>query len=808
MILIRLLIAVGAVLAAPVAAQQAVVDRQIADARATMLVDPAATQAKALTTARAAQSIADPLHRRVAIATTEWLRAEALSRMGQFKAAEPLIDSAATIILRDDPKSQLAGEVLLTRGGLRNARTQVAASLADYQRAFTIFQAIGNARSQAISLMLIAALCSDGRDFARALRYLNQASEIYRGDPGLMVALYNNRGGALQDMQRHEDAERQFRTALAYAERMKSPVLIAQVLRNIARNRLKAGQVDAAEQAVRRSLAVTATGEAASWRPQLLALAAEAALQRGNVQEAADLIRQSFVGIDLKTTELAWREPNQTAYRVFWKLGDYQLALAHLAAVKRIDDNATSLATSTSNALMAARFDFANQELRIAKLKADELQRSVALEQARARVQQIFFMGAAGATLVVILLLAIGLFTIRRSRNEVRAARDGLAVTNVALNKALAAKTEFLATTSHEIRTPLNGILGMTQVMLADAQLPAATRDRLSVVQGAGLTMRALVDDILDVAKMETGNLSIEQVPFELSRTIADACRLWEDQARSKGLAFDVALADCPRVVIGDSARLRQIVFNLLSNAVKFTAAGRIALSVAVAADRSSFAIVVADTGIGIATEKHAAIFESFRQADASTTRQYGGTGLGLAICRNLAAAMGGEVAVVSDLGAGATFTVTLPLDEVADAAVAEEQEGAALLVLDRNPITRSMWKTLLEQRAGRLVFASTAVEAQQLLSTDRVNRVLIDDATLCADAAPADAAAALVAAAGQAGAATTLLWTASRGDAGPVGHGMTRIVAKPVAGAALADALFAGACDEARSSVLVSQAA
>ncbi|MDP1025901.1 ATP-binding protein [Sphingomonas sp. KR1UV-12] len=786
------------------------VERQIADARASMMVDPDATQKKAVEAAQSAALIGDPRQRRILIATTQWLRSEAYSRLGAFSRAEPLINDAANVVLRDDPDSMLAGEILLTRGGLRNARTEVAGSLADYQRAFEIFQHNGNARSQAIALMLIASLCSDGKDYERALRYLTQASDIYKGDPSLMVALYNNRGGVLQDLQRPDDAEKQFTVALSYAEKMDSPVLVAQVLRNIARNRLKAGRVALAEQAVRRSLTVAATGEAASWRPQLLALAAEAALQRGNLDQATTLIEQSFAGVDLKTTEYSWLEPHKTAYRVFSRLGRYDLAIAHLAALKRIDDQATSLATSTSNALMAARFDFANQELRIAKLKAGELQRSVALEQARARVQQIVFMAVAGATAVIIVLLAIGLFTIRRSRNEVRDARDGLALTNAALNKALAAKTEFLATTSHEIRTPLNGILGMTQVMLADAYLPATTRDRLGVVQDAGLTMRALVDDILDVAKMETGELSIDHESVDLVTTITGATRLWEDQARHKGLDFVVDLSDCPQRVLGDAARLRQIVFNLLSNAVKFTATGRVSLSVTTSDDRSQFIIRVADTGIGIATEKQAAIFESFRQADTSTTRQYGGTGLGLTICRNLVLAMHGDIAVESRPGAGAAFTVTLPLESVIDAEPSVEAVvmPAALLVLDRNPITRSMWKTLLERRAGRLLFVATVDDARTALREERIARVLIDEATLCADAEPAAAAAALVEAAQAAGAETSLLWTEGREGGVALAKGMTRLIAKPISGAALAATLFGHECDERAASRLVSQAA
>ena len=769
--------------------QQDRVDRMIADARASMMIDPVATRAKAIEAAELASAIPDVRRRRIALATTEWLRSEASSRLGETSAAEPLIAQAAAIVLNDEPNSPLAGEVLLTRGGLRNARAEVGGALTDYQQAFTIFQRNGNARSQAIALMLMAALYSDAMNYPPALRYLTQASEIYRGDPGLMVALYNNRANVLQDLKRHDEAEKQFRLALSYAEKMRSAPLIAQVYRNIARNRLKAGKVSGAELAVRKSLATSTGAEAPSWRPQLLALAAEVAYQRGRYEQAAELIDQSFAGIDLARTEISWHEPHETAYHVFWKLKRYDLAAEHLAAVKRLDDQATSLATTTSNALMAARFDFANQELRIEKLKATELRRTMAIEQARVRVQQIFFMGAAAATAIVILLLAFGLFTIRRSRNEVRAARDGLADTNVALERALAAKTEFLATTSHEIRTPLNGILGMTQVMLKDAALTDRTRDRLTVVQGAGMTMRALVDDLLDVAKMQSGKLTLEDAPFDLAATVRDAARLWQDEAQAKGLAFDLSLADCPATAIGDAARVRQIVFNLLSNAVKFTAEGRVSLAVVPNADRSKVAISVADTGIGIAAEAHAKIFESFSQADASTTRRFGGTGLGLSICRNLADAMGGAITLDSRPGEGAAFTVTLPLREpeiVASQPDGVEMQADAMLVLDRSPITRSMWKTLLTRHTGRLIFAGTAAEAIARLEEGGVARVLIDDATLCAGAAPLDDATTLADAARKAGAETTLLASAERPDRDRLAAGMTRLVIKPIAGAAL----------------------
>ena len=471
--------------------------------------------------------------------------------------------------------------------------------------------------------------------------------------------------------------------------------------------------------------------------------------------------------------------------------------MAHLAALKRLDDQATATARSNSAAIAAARFDFANQELRIAQLKAADLQKTVAFERARSRTQQLVFIGVAVTTLLIIVLLAGGLATIRRSRNA-------LARSNVALGKALAAKTEFLATTSHEIRTPLNGILGMTQVMLADPKTDDDTRDRLSVVHGAGVTMRALVDDILDVAKIENGKMTIEEAPTDIRRTIKDAARMWQDEARAKGLGFTLDIADAPHCAVTDATRLRQIVFNLLSNAVKFTPAGQVTVKASVEGDR--WRLVVQDTGIGIAPGKHDIIFEAFRQADTGTTRQYGGTGLGLSICRNLSRAMGGDVTVTSAEGEGATFTLDLPYLPVEDEQSAEPAARAAgVLVIDRNPITRAMFKALLAPVGGPIWFAGSAAEAQELLAAQRPAQVLIDDAALRADGDAVGAAGDVAAAAK--GARIALLGpaldSAEQGELAAAG--ITQFIAKPIGKEALVQALFS---DKASVSALVSEAA
>ena len=601
-----------------------------------------------------------------------------------------------------------------------------------------------------------------------------------------MVSIYNNRAIVLKELGRYRAAEVQFRTALNLARALNSPTLMAQIWRNLARCQLLLGDINGADRSIVDGLAVARKAGLGD-EPIMLSVMAQAALQRGDRNDAVALIDRAFAGIDPAHTPLSFREAHQTAYEIYRATNRPDLALIHLVALKRLDDEATKLATTTSTALMAARFDFA-------KIKADELQRSIGYERRRVRTERFAFMVAAAATFIVMLLLAFALFVSRRSRRRVDAANEDLAQTNTALGKALAAKTEFLATTSHEIRTPLNGILGMTQVMLADASIRGDTRDRLGIVHGAGITMRALVDDILDVAKMETGNLTIERAPFDLAATIRDATRLWEDQAKAKGIAFSRDLDRCPQMIEGDAARVRQIVFNLLSNALKFTPQGSIDLVVEThGADR--YRIAIGDTGIGIPADKTGEIFESFRQADAGTTRQFGGTGLGLAICRNLARAMGGEISVESMVGRGSTFIVLLPLEHAAAPVACQTvgQGGPGILIVDRNPISRAMLRALLAPQAGTVAFASSAAEATGCLPAMTVAQVLIDDATIRAEADPMAALERLAAVAQAQDVRTALLWPAGAAwePTDIRATGIDLVIAKPVSGAALVDRLF-----------------
>ena len=694
-----------------IGATRAEIERDLALVRQTMLADPSLAVKHAQDAEKTAATLADPRERDIQVATARWLLGEAYIRIDRTDLAKKPLDNALLTVSRLAPSSNLEGELLLSAGTLESSTGKISAAMAHLQRAHSTFQRLGETRNQAKALIQLAAMYGWGNDHESALRYFEQATQVYKADPGLAIAIYNGRGAALNELDRRADAVREFGKAIAIARNMGSPLLTATILNNLARTELAAGRTGEAESAIRESLKLTGDAAEPAFRAQQRSLQAQAAFERGALNHAERLSRESFVVDDTANPVRADREAHQTAYEIYNALGDSEKALAHLDAWKKLDDEATEIARSNGAALAAARFDFANQELRIAQLKAADLQKTVAFERANAQTQRATFIGIVAGTVIVIAMLAFGLMAIRRSRDQVHDANVDLERSNVALGKALAAKTEFLATTSHEIRTPLNGILGMTQVMLADANLDDEVRDRLKIVQGAGVTMRDLVSDILDVAKMETGKLEIERVRFDLSATVEEAARLWIEPAKAKGLTFGMDLAALPQWVIADPARLRQIVFNILSNAVKFTSAGAIMMRAEVAGGR--YRLIVSDTGIGIAPDKHEEIFEAFRQADSATTRNYGGTGLGLSICRNLSRAMGGDVTVVSEEAEGATFTLDLPLvlapsqDQTAELAVAA---GTGILIVERNPIARATLKTVLQSR-GSAVEAVGALE-------------------------------------------------------------------------------------------------
>ncbi|MFL9842771.1 ATP-binding protein [Sphingomonas sp. ST-64] len=792
-------------IAAPTAAQQRAEDTLIERAKAAMVPEPSEAFRLASAAQQQAQRIADPDARSRAEATALWLQAEALIRVRRAKEASSRIGRALQLISDEPEPTKLRGDLLVARAGVQEYDARYAEALASLQEAHNIFAKLGEKRSRSIALQMIASLYNQANDPSSAEKYYKQAADVFTGDVRVQMALYNNRGNVLLKLDEPARAEAEYRKAITLARR-ENWASLPQMLTNLARALVDQRRFPEADAVVEEILQGSRGDPDRRNERPALAVAAESARQQGNLSRAARLIERSFDGVTLSDTSFAMRDAHLTAYRVFRALGRDRLALAHLERVRILGDEAAELATSASTALMAARFDYANQELRIANLKAEELRREAAF-------QRTLFLGLGGAALVIVTMLSVGLFTIRRSRNQVREANAVLADTNVALEKALKAKTEFLATTSHEIRTPLNGILGMTQIMLRDPAVPDATRDRINIVHGAGMTMRALVDDILDVAKMETGNLTVDLRTTDLHATLREVTRMWEEQARAKGLDFTLDYAAAPRWVETDAGRLRQVVFNLLSNAVKFTGQGGLTVTATAVDDRLK--LTIADTGIGIPADKLEEVFESFRQVDAGTTRQFGGTGLGLAIVRNLARALGGDVSVRSTVGEGSAFTVDLPLRlaDAPDAVSAPEGGEESIVVLDRNPIVRGMLRALLAPKFASVQFASTPQEAIDLAEQAVPALILADEMTLAADGEDAVAALEQLAATAPSGVRTAGLWSKPDADTEErLRHSAAGLVViKPVKGPALVSTLVSSRkdfCVRSETTMLVSQAA
>lgn len=757
--MLAVLLAVPAVAAS---SEGALFNQTIEAAKSAMMSDP--QQALGIVDRALAQAEKLPEDERdVARATALWLRIEANIGLNRLSDAAGQVDEALALVTVTAPNSKLHGDLVRSTGAIAAINGKASDALRFYLDAHRIYKRLGDKRAQAIALHDVGTIYGEAGDYEREIAYASEAQEIYQDDPGFKLATNNNRGEAYRNLGRGAEAERAFVAALANARELESPLLETRILTNLALVQIELGKLDEAADNARKAERLGVQGEARDWLPFVYGVKAAIAVKRGDDRNAIMLVERLFENTDFDQTDLTYREFHKLAADLYARNDQPAKALPHLKAFQRLDSEARDLISTASSQLLGAQFNSANQKARIAQLKQDQLQRDVQIERQKAMIVQ----GMLGAALILIIVASVALVSVRRSRNEVRAANTVLTEVNSELELALKAKTDFLAMTSHEIRTPLNGIMGMTQVLLADQALDAQTRERVSLVLGAGQTMQSLVDDLLDVAKMENGRITITPAPTDLGAILKEGVQFWQGEASAKGIAITFVASAAIPVVTTDAGRIRQVLFNLLANAIKFTPAGSITVTASQSAAQK-IEITVQDTGVGIPEDQLETVFEAFHQVDNGMSRDFGGAGLGLAICRNIMTALGGTISVTSTVGRGSVFRLTLPvLADWVEAAALDAPMPAALsapqmaqpvmaispaaasdltVVLDSNELRLAKIKAVMQPHRAPLVGVTALHEAEQLVRSGQVRQIVVDTSVFACEADTLAAYAAFVA--------------------------------------------------------------
>ncbi len=373
----------------------------LGDAKSNMMRDPQVALDFIEEAEILVESGAGPDDRNMALAEIGWLRSEALTRSGYPMRARPVAQAALARFDADAPRNKLYADILVSLGRTNKFAGEYGLALENFLQAYEAFQAIGETRSESIVLQAIASMYRDAHQYDRAIQYYQDAMERHQGDAALDLSAHNNVGNVYRELRQYEDALSSFRSALAVAVQIDSSMLQARILNNIAFLHVDFGDFDAADQSLDQAFALVES-DATDWTRYFWGVRAAAAYGRGDFSAARDAIGRAFDGVSPRETTQHFTEYHEVAANIYQAVGAFDLAVPHLQAFKRLDDEARALAANANSTLMTAQFDFAEQNLQIEQLRAAGLEQALALADTRAR-QRLIISGAIGGLLVLAL---------------------------------------------------------------------------------------------------------------------------------------------------------------------------------------------------------------------------------------------------------------------------------------------------------------------------------------------------------------------------------------------------------------------
>jgi signal transduction histidine kinase/CheY-like chemotaxis protein len=608
----------------------------------------------------------------------------------------------------------LAGHAFLT-GSYHRARDLGEAAQA-------LLLSIGGGSREGEGHNLLGNVALERGDYDEALHHYTAAASVYerQGDEALLGRVYNNIGLVAWRLADLDRADECFRRSLLLLRPLGQPRLQGNILNNLGLVWEGRGDLGKAEQLYQEAFNVLQEAGDLYYMANAVANLGDVREAQGDLKAALRLHRQALelrLQISHRRGEVGSRVALCRILLGSGQLeeastqGELALSIAREVGLRKHEADALSLLSRVAEA---------RGELRLAldlQRQYGQARESVAGEEMARRVGE----------------LQTRLET-RQARMEAeRRRRENLELTQAKAEaeRASRAKSDFLAMMSHEIRTPLASLIGAAS-LLATSRLDEQQRRQINVILASGDSLLAVINDVLDFSKIESGHMELERVPFRLAEVLEHIVEMVQPSAREKGLQLRVEQStSLPEAQLGDPTRFRQLVLNLMSNAIKFTHQGWVQLR-ALPAGPHRLLVEVQDTGIGIPAEVLPRLFQPFTQADTSTTRRFGGTGLGLAICRRIVDQMGGQIEVSSEPGRGSTFRLLLPLepteapDPDIDAAEEAPLKHRVLLVEDDRQV-REVVCDMLSALGAEVVTASSGPEALGRFAALRPQLVVLD---------------------------------------------------------------------------------